>query len=342
MRPDVRGIRLPKFPEMAWINSPPLTPSDIDGKPLLVTFWDYTTLNCLHTMPRIRQWHEDYSKHDLVVVGIHTPGYPFGRDRANVERARAELGIPYPIALDNEFHCWRAFQNRYWPARYLFDASGSLRYYHFGEGDYGACEESIRECLREARPASAIPAATTLTEETTPAGTGDIATVTPELHIGLERGRIANAGSPHAGEMVRFSLPDRREAEQIYLEGAWRTELSHVESAGNEPAFLHLRCRAAEVNVILASSGSRTIEVDITLGGQPVETSIRSRDVQPGASGLTLVKVQHPRLYRLITAGQVDTRDLRLHLEAPGLRIYALNFGAGSDEATRTVSPAGS
>jgi hypothetical protein len=323
MKPDVPGIRLPRFPAMEWIHSSALP--DLEGGPLLVWFWDYTCLNCLRTLLRIRRWHECYSGHGLAVVGIHTPEFPFGTERSHVERAVAHLGINFPVALDNDFECWRAFHNRYWPARYLFDAEGSLRDYHFGEGDYEACERSIRESLGMAPPDGTENDATEQISGADAPGS-EAAAITPEIQLGLERGRIANAGSRHAGEAQRFTLPGRRQPDQVYLEGAWRTELSHVESAGNEPAFVHLRCTAGGIHAVLATADQQDLEVDVTLGGRPVDAQLRSAELLDGASGLTLIRVGLPRLYPIVSSPGRQTHDLRLHVEAPGLQLYALSF----------------
>jgi thiol-disulfide isomerase/thioredoxin len=157
MKPSVAGLRLPEFPNLTWINSPPLRAADLEGRVLLVDFWDYAGTNCLRALPYVRAWHERYQDAGLVVVGIHAPEFPFGKDPAQVGRAVTELDLRYPIALDNEFLAWHAFHNSYWPAKYLFDAGGGLRYFHFGEGDYEACERALQECLAEVHPDRAWP-----------------------------------------------------------------------------------------------------------------------------------------------------------------------------------------
>jgi thiol-disulfide isomerase/thioredoxin len=133
-----------------WLNSPPLTRSELDGKVVLADFWTYTCINWLRTLAYVRVWAAKYEEHGLVVVGVHTPEFPFERDVENVRRAANERRVKYPIALDSDYAIWRAFANRYWPAVYIADAEGRIRHHQFGEGGYGECEMVIQRLLREA------------------------------------------------------------------------------------------------------------------------------------------------------------------------------------------------
>ncbi|MFD2646069.1 cytochrome c biogenesis protein DipZ [Pseudomonas japonica] len=134
-----------------WLNSPPLSREDLRGKVVLVDFWTFDCINCQHTLPYVRQWAERYGKDGLVVIGVHTPEYPFERVLANVREQVERLGITYPVAVDNDYAIWRNFANQYWPAHYLIDADGQVRYSHFGEGAYATQENVIRKLLAEAK-----------------------------------------------------------------------------------------------------------------------------------------------------------------------------------------------
>jgi thiol-disulfide isomerase/thioredoxin len=346
VRPAAQGIRLPELPAMQWLNSTPLSAEDFAGRALLVDFWDYSSVHCLRTLPYLKSWHERYRDRGLIVVGVHSPEFPFAREAGNVERAVARLSVPYAVALDSEFHTWQAFQNRYWPARYLFDAAAALRYYHFGEGDYEPCEYAIQECLSEIHPGSAWPVPLPPLRPEDRPGTECLG-ATPELYLGLERGRLGNAERAAAAEIVRFLLPGRREPDRVYALGPWRTELKHLESVGTEPAAMHLRYTAVEVNLVMASADGPAVEVEIAVDGEALPADRRGEDVSQAASGTTLVRVAEPRMYRLVRDREHGTHDLRLAVEAPGLRAYAFTFvscvapDAGTLGATDDDSPPG-
>lgn len=134
-----------------WLNSPPLTPESLRGKVVLVDFWTYDCINCQHTLPYVKAWAQRYAKDGLVVIGVHTPEYPFERVIANVRQQVRQLGITYPVAIDNDYAIWRSFGNQYWPAHYLIDATGQVRYSHFGEGAYATQEKVIQQLLAQAK-----------------------------------------------------------------------------------------------------------------------------------------------------------------------------------------------
>ena len=137
-----------------WLNSPPLTSEMLRGKVVLVEFWTYGCINCLHTLPYVKAWSAKYRQDGLLVVGVHTPEFAFEKDRGNVERAIRDLGITYPVVMDNQYEIWNAYKNRYWPAQYLIDAQGRIRHQHFGEGAYQETENMIQTLLAEAHQRS--------------------------------------------------------------------------------------------------------------------------------------------------------------------------------------------
>ncbi len=159
--PDLAGAT-------AWINSPPLTSASLRGKVVLVDFWTYSCINCLRTLPYIKAWSAKYKDSGLVVIGVHTPEFPFEKDESNVRKAVRDLGISYPVAMDDNYAIWRNFNNQYWPAHYFVDATGHIRYHHFGEGGYDESEQWIRSLLEEANhrplPGAATKIAATGTE----------------------------------------------------------------------------------------------------------------------------------------------------------------------------------
>src|SRR3990172_4311841 len=151
-------VRAQEFPTgVTWLQGGPLRLTDLRGRPVLIDFWDYTCLNCLRTLPYLKEWHRRYGSLGLTIVGVHAPEFSFAHNGEHVRRAVAERGLAYPIALDNDYAIWQAYANRYWPAKYLIDQEGYLRYYHFGEGAYGETEGAIQTLLREAMPEILLP-----------------------------------------------------------------------------------------------------------------------------------------------------------------------------------------
>jgi thiol-disulfide isomerase/thioredoxin len=145
------GAMPPLTGAVAWLNSPPLTATALRGKVVLIDFWTFGCSNCRNALPHVREWHRKYKDDGLVVIGVHSPEFDFEKNIANVKRALVELGVPFPVAMDNDFTLWRAFGNHYWPAHYFVDAKGLIRFHHFGEGEYDKSEQVIRQLLDEAR-----------------------------------------------------------------------------------------------------------------------------------------------------------------------------------------------
>src|SRR6185312_13133185 len=183
----VEGQLPPLSGAVQWLNSPPLTRDGLRGKVVVVDFWTFSCINCLRSIPYVRAWADKYASQGLVVIGVHAPEFAFERDVANVKKAVADLQIHYPVAIDNDYAIWRAFDNRYWPAHYFADAQGRLRYHHFGEGQYDESERVIQELLAEAGR-SAIPSDMVAVKATGTEAASDQADVrSPETYLGYER-----------------------------------------------------------------------------------------------------------------------------------------------------------
>src|ERR1700678_2712698 len=185
--PDLSGATV-------WINSPPLTPASLRGKVVLVDFWTYSCINCLRTLPYIRAWNEKYKDSGLVIIGVHTPEFAFEKDEANVRKAVKDLGITYPVAMDNDYRIWRSFNNEYWPAVYFIDATGHIRFHHFGEGAYEESEQQIRTLLEEANHAPPPGTATPIAAGGAEAAPDSDDVQSPETYIGYARAQ--NFASP--------------------------------------------------------------------------------------------------------------------------------------------------
>jgi thiol-disulfide isomerase/thioredoxin len=274
------------------------------GRVTLVDFWDYTCVNCIRTLPYIVEWSRRYAEKGLVVIGVHAPEFAFARDRSNVDAAAREFGIAYQVVLDNDHRIWRAFANRYWPAVYLVDGEGYVRFQHAGEGEYSLIEQAIQELLRELDPSVELPP---LMEPLRALDRPGILQVcerpTPELHLG--------AGSAQPGNLE--------------FEGPWRHEPDCAVVAGS-PSRLRLRYFGAEVNLVMAPGPSPAI-LEVLDEGAPVDHQSRGADVKEAPDGRTLAAIEHPRMYRLIQRDRFLTRTLELSSLSEGLELYAFTFG---------------
>ena len=289
--PELRGIS-------SWINTPDgaaLSLASLRGKVVLVDFWTYSCINCLRTLPHLKAWDAAYRKDGLVIVGVHTPEFAFERVPENVNSAVRRLGVRYPVALDNDYATWNAYENEYWPAEYLIDRSGRIRRTHFGEGEYDVTESAIRRLLGEKVRGRAKAVA-----DDTPS-----VVTTPESYLGYARlDRFAGLRLvPDAAARYRF--PNRLRQDELAYAGTWRVNASHI--VAGQDARLRLRFAARKIHLVLGGGGILTVLVD----GEPLESVM--------VSGT-------PRLYTLARFERLTDGILELRF-APDLEAYAFTFG---------------
>jgi cytochrome c biogenesis protein CcdA/thiol-disulfide isomerase/thioredoxin len=302
--PDLQDLGpAPEFIGISrWINTPaekPLSLARLRGKVVLVDIWTYSCVNCLRTLPHLKGWYERYGGSGLEIVGVHSPEFAFERVADNVEDAVASLGIEYPVALDNDFATWKAYDNQYWPAKYLIDRDGRVRYYHFGEGEYAQTEEHIRTLLAE-RGGRLPPRATPMGDAT------PRALITPELYLGYHRAtRFVGSAMLAPDRASRYELPDSLPESSFAYGGRWRVEAERAVAAGHD-ASLRLRFRASKVHLVLGGRGR--VEVDFR----------RQRRT---------IRVTRDRLYTLLTLPRVSDGVLALRFTR-GVEAYAFTFGA--------------
>ncbi len=333
-----KGVMMPPLPKIDseyWIHSMPIEPESLKGKVVLVDFWDYTCVNCLRTLPYIEAWHQRYKDRGLVLLGVHAPEFEFAKKIDNVKRAVEGFGLTYPIVMDNDFAIWRAFGNRYWPAKYLFDKNGRLRYTHFGEGGYGEGERAIQTLLREIDPKALLPAVMEPVREADKDGAVCVRP-TPEIYLGVERGRIGNA--PHGGggrgpsvepgKPFDFVLPAKLEEDVAYAEGTWQPLPASLRFAGKggDRGAIVIDFTGAEANLVIHPTAPGNTRVDVELGGKPIPPEMRGADVLSGPDGQTWIEVVEPRMYRLVKTNRRDRFVLRLSAAAPGFEAFAFTF----------------
>jgi hypothetical protein len=291
--------RLPAFKAERWVNSPPLTAAELRGQVVLVDFWEYTCINWIRTLPYVKAWHRDYASLGLVVIGVHSPEFEFGKRAENVDRGIRDFGLTYPIAIDNAFAIWRALDNDAWPAKYLFDRQGKLIKRWVGEGRYDEIETELRRVLAAAAPRVQLPAVSREATLFAKTGQPSYAGITNETYMGTER----------------------REHGTVTLQGDWRSERQYVELRKGTGQIV-LPFTAGEVNLVIHPGPSGSSAITVLLDGKPAGDA-RGADV--GADGV--VRVDRPGMIRLIAGASRRPHVLTLVTSDPGVRAFAFTFG---------------
>jgi cytochrome c biogenesis protein CcdA/thiol-disulfide isomerase/thioredoxin len=296
--PDFQGVTL-------WLNSKPLTLAELRGKVVLIDFWTYSCVNCLRTLSYLQRWYETYRDDGFVIVGVHSPEFAFEREPANVRRAIADLGVTWPVALDNSFETWNAWGNQYWPAKYFVDRKGHVRFAHFGEGDYAQSEAVIRQLLAE--PGLPPPVSGQIRDQT------PSSPQTPESYLGY--GRLARlVGDPVVPDkLATYELPGFVPQDSLAFGGQWRIE--EERAVAGRGARLRLHFRAGQVFLVLTSEAGAG-DVEVTVDGKRAAT----------------VHVDGPRLYTLTKIPPEPGAEAQYHMLdlafTPGLAAYAFTFGS--------------
>jgi cytochrome c biogenesis protein CcdA/thiol-disulfide isomerase/thioredoxin len=316
------------FPDLsgatAWINSPPLTPASLRGKVVLVDFWTYSCINCLRTLPYIKAWNDKYKDSGLAIIGVHTPEFPFEKDESNVRKAVRDLGISYPVAMDNNYAIWRNFNNEYWPAHYFIDATGNIRYHHFGEGNYDESEKWIRSLLEEANHRPLPDAATKIAATGTEAAPDSDDAKSPETYIGYERAKnFASPGGFNQDDPKLYRAPNGLKLNQWALAGKW-TDAGQIATLLSPTGSIVYRFHARDLHLVLgpAKDGS-PIRFRITIDGKAPGAD-HGVDTDENGYGV----VTENRLYQLIRQqGSIQDRTFRIEFLTPGVQAYSFTFG---------------
>ncbi|HYL02595.1 MAG TPA: cytochrome c biogenesis protein CcdA [Steroidobacteraceae bacterium] len=309
---------------VAWLNSPPLTARSLRGKVVLVDFWTYSCINCLRALPYVKSWYARYHDQGLVVIGVHAPEFAFEKNEANVARAVHELGITYPVALDNDYAVWRAFDNHYWPAHYFIDAGGQIRGDHFGEGDYAGSEALIRRLLEQAGAANLGAAAGAIRATGVEAAPDEADLRSPETYIGYERAEhfVSPGGAVHDAPHD-YTAPRKLELNDWSLSGPWRIEGERA-VAGGAPAGIAFRFRARDLHLVLgAGEAHRPVRFRVTIDGREPGPDHGS-DVGPDGTG----SVREQRLYQLLRQhAPAAEHTFAIEFLDPGVQAYSFTFG---------------
>jgi hypothetical protein len=291
--------RLPAFTVERWVNSPPLRPTALQGKVVLVDVWEYTCINWIRTAPYVKAWHRDYAASGLVVVGLHAPEFDFGKVAEHVDRGIRDHGLTYPVAIDNEFATWRALGNDSWPAKYLFDRRGKLVRRWVGEGRYDEVEDEIRRLLTADNTAALLPPVSPEVAAFVKVGEPSYAGITNELYVGAERRRPGT-----------FSL-----------DGEWRAERQFIELRKGV-GKITVPFVAGEVNLVMQPGSSGRAAVTVLLDGAPVGES-RGADVDTDG----VARFERSGMLRLVAGAAQRKHVLTLVTSDPGVRAFSFTFG---------------
>ncbi|TMU66275.1 cytochrome c biogenesis protein DipZ [Pseudomonas fluorescens] len=320
----VEGQLPPLEGAVQWLNSAPLDAQALKGKVVLVDFWTYSCINCLRTLPYVKAWAEKYRDQGLVVIGVHAPEFAFERDVGNVTKAMKELGINYPVAIDNDYKIWRAFNNEYWPAHYFADAQGRIRYHHFGEGDYAESERVIQQLLREAGAKTVADGLINADAKGVQQAPDMNQVLSPETYVGYQRAEHFVPETSLVPDKVAAYIPPTSLALNDWsLGGQWNVGAERA-TAGASASRIVYRFHARDLHLVLGpGADGKPVRFKVLIDGH-APADAHGVDVAPDGSG----RVTEQRLYQLVrqTDGVKD-RTFSIEFLDPGVSAYAFTFG---------------
>jgi thiol-disulfide isomerase/thioredoxin len=322
---NIDKSRFKKAPELVWIEyyintTPEELKKEIDGKVVLYDIWTYSCINCIRTLPYITAWDEKYADEGLLVIGIHSPEFEFEKNIENVKMAVNKYGIRYPVVLDNEMKTWKAFENRYWPRKYLADHEGYIRYEHIGEGAYDETEQMIQQLLNE----RALNLGINVASVESLVGLKEFEHSnfrTPELYFGYNfavgRNQLGNSEGFIPEKEVQYTAPDDLQQHYFYLDGTWKNLKGSMKLVSDRGS-IKLPYHAKEVNIVAANNAN----LEIYLDGVPIDFIYAGDDVKEH-----MLKVSAPRLYNIAKSETASSHLLEIVVTNPGFEIYTFTFG---------------
>jgi cytochrome c biogenesis protein CcdA/thiol-disulfide isomerase/thioredoxin len=305
------------IPGGKWFNLPAETEAlsikDLRGKVVLVDFWTYTCINCIRTLPYLKNWYAKYKDSGLVILGVHTPEFEFEKSAANVQKAIDDFGLQYPIVQDNDYATWTAYRNRYWPAKYLIDKNGNVRYTHFGEGAYDETEHAIQTLLKET-------GVTIVATMNNPAYR--VYARTPELYLGYQRlSHFASRERITPNKDTIYTIPDVMPPSTVAYGGTWNLGSEYAQPRDGASLMLHFD--ASEVFLVMRPNGTNVNGgIKVYLDNEPVQPQYQGDDVENSN-----VKITTDRLYKLIKLPQPGEHILKIEILDPDIELYAFTFG---------------
>ena len=323
--------KYPRAPDFAgierWINSEPLKIEQLRGKVVLVDFWTYTCINCIRTLPYLKEWDKKYRDKGLVIVGIHTPEFEFEKKYENVLKAVNDYQLKYAVAQDNNYATWSLYQNRYWPHKYLIDIDGYIMYDHIGEGAYDETEKMIQLLLNERmeRLDRKDGIDTGISKPTEAVDVNYFNIKTPEIYFGYQfsRGNFGNPEGLKANQVIDYKLPLSITPNSVYLEGKWKNNADNMELADDEGEIL-LIFQAKVVNIVAGSeNGSETF---VFLDNEFENEQNKGSDIAI-RENKSISSINEFRLYNIASAESYDMHSISIEIAGKGFKIYTFTFG---------------
>ena len=317
--PEFKGIT-------SYINTNQTKLSDLKGKVVLVDFWTYSCINCIRTLPYLVDWNQKYSDKGLVIVGVHSPEFEFEKNIDNVKQAVTRFGIKYPVLLDNDHETWNAYQNSYWPRKYLVDSDGYIRYDHIGEGGYAETENAIRSLLAERSDQQGLEISDLNQTKLIVSGAPSVdlnQIKSPELYFGYQyaRAQLGNIQGFNPEKTVNYTIPGSNlESNVIYLQGLWKNNPDSMELVGSNGKIM-LAYSAKSINIVAGGKGEAIIMEDGK--GNQTNNTFKGNDVD--AEGRLIVDGQ--RLYNIADHANYGNHQIEIAARGPGFKVYTFTFG---------------
>ncbi len=313
-----------------YLNTEPFTLSELIGKKvILLDIWTYSCINCIRTLPHLKSWYEKYKDQGLEIVAVHTPEFAFEKERSNVENAVREYGITYPVVLDNAYATWNAYNNRFWPRKFLIDIDGYVVYDHIGEGGYDETEAMIQKLLRERAIALGDPV--TITNQVTSPSRDDIQTASPETYFGSARNETLGNGIPGRAGGQTLLEPVTVRKNTLYLIGAWNFTDEYAETAAavGSPEIgsdrINYRYQSKRVYLV-AGSPRGAVTVEVLRDGKPIDAAAKGKDVFY-KNGRSYVEISGTTLYTIIEDSSVGEHLIEFIISDPGVQVFTFTFG---------------
>jgi thiol-disulfide isomerase/thioredoxin len=339
---QVVHVRAPQFPQpgyqvsgTVWLDSPPLTWADLRGKVVMIDFWEYTCINCIRTFGTNKRWYSLYHKDGFEIIGVHAPEFSFAYNVDNVRTAAKRFGLPYPLVVDDWFTIWKSYHNDSWPARYLVDANGYIRYVRIGEGGDYALEQAIQRLLKEVHPKLKFPASYKIPPEQFAFSPG-CGVPTDEMFAGptyAGRGSLANREGYKPGRTIDYKLPAKVADGKLILGGHWQTDPSGMiykgkeQEPGPKAARLEMRYQARELYSVINVTRGKPSRLYIQQDGRWLTKANMGVDVKFDAQGRSYIQIAEPRMYYLVANPRFGSHELTLFPSAQGLMVDSFTFG---------------
>jgi len=310
-----------------WFNSEPVPIAALRGRVILLDFWDYSDCSSLRALPYMREWHKRYSPYGLIVVGVHTPKFPFGKNPQNVQRAIERLGIEYPVVMDNEAMVWSSYQNRVWPTKHLIDRNGFVRCAAAGEGSYSAMEQVILSLLYSSGVTTELPIQMDPVRESDRTGAVSYK-ATPEMFAGYLRGSIGNVEGYSPESVVEYADPKIYYDGRFYVDGSWlndKNSLKYQEEQDREGHII-VSYQGAEVNAVLSAKDDKQFEMTVRQDDQFLSSENRGDDIHVKADGVSVIRIDEPKMYNVVRNKEFGEHVLRLSTRSNACELYSLTF----------------